>query len=299
MRRVLQEARERGVAAAALYASTWALYRSVGFECAGTRHLATLSPAQVPVLEHGLPVRQATHDDRPAVEALYRELAPAYDGHLDRGGYIWPRLYDVRFGVAAHGLLVHDDDGLAGYVYYRKHPPVAGSFRHRVEICDLLARSPAAWRRLWTVIADMSTMVETVELPSAPHDPLFLHHPEPRFRMTLLENFFARITDLVAFLEGRGYAPGMCGRVELLLHDDVLTDQSGAWCLEVQDGHGHVTRGGKGTVRIDARGLASWATGLLPLTTLSQLGRAEGPPAALRLADGLTTGPAPWMREMF
>jgi predicted acetyltransferase len=299
MRRALRAARARGAAASTLYASTWSLYRGVGYECAGTRQLAKLPPSMVPVFrEHALPVRRATPADLPAVQSLYDGFAAGHDGHLDRGPYIWPRLCGVRLGVAAHGLLVDDDDGLAGYVYYRKHP-IPGLERHRVEVTDACARTPAAWRRLWTVLGDLGTMVDHIEVPTAPHDPLFLWHPDPRFRMQLFENWMVRVTDVVAMLEGRGYGPGIAGRVDLHLDDDVLPEQAGAWRLEVEGGRGRVTRGGTGSLRLGARGLAAWCTGFVSPRTLVQLGLAEGPLALLDLAGSLVAGPAPWMRESF
>ena len=298
MRRALRGARARGAAASSLFASTTALYRGVGYEQAGTRHLAKLPPVMAHGRDHALPVRRATSDDMAAVQALYRGFAASHDGHLDRGSYIWPRLCGVRFGVAAHGLLVDDDDGLAGYVYYRKQS-IPGNERHRVEVTDACARTPAAWRRLWTVLGDLGTMVDHIELPTAPHDPWFLHHPEPRFRMRLHENWLLRVTDVAALLEGRGYGSCVAGRLDFQLDDEVLPEQAGAWRLEVEGGRGRLTRGGAGTLRLDARGLAAWCTGFATPHTLAQLGHAHGPREVLELAGSLMAGPAPWMREMF
>jgi predicted acetyltransferase len=299
MRRALRAARERGAAASTLFASTWSLYRGVGYECAGERHMAKLSPTLAPSFrDPPLPVRRATSDDMPAVQALYRSLAPSHAGHLDRGPYVWPRLCGVRLEVAAQGLLIDDDEGLAGYVYYRKHP-ISGNERHRVEVTDACARTPAAWRRIWTALGDLGTMVDHVELPTAPHDPMFLHHPDPRFRMQLYESWMLRVTDVVAMLEGRGYGPGVAGCVDLRIDDDVLPEQAGAWRLEVEAGQGRLTRGGSGSLRLDARGLAAWCTGFASPHTLVQLGRAEGPRELLDLAGALVAGPMPWMREGF
>ncbi len=298
MRRALRAAHARGAAASSLFASNAALYRRVGYECAGTRHLAELPPLMVQIREHALRVRRATSDDLPAVQALYRGLAASHDGHLDRGPYIWPRLCGVRHGVPAHGLLVDDDDGLAGYVYYRKHA-IPGNERQRVELTDACARTPATWRQLWTVLGDLGTMVDHFEIPTAPHDPLYLHHPDPRFRVRLHENWLLRVTDVVAMLEGRGYGPCVAGRVDLHLDDDVIPEQAGAWRLEVEGGRGRLERGGTGSLRLDARGLAAWCTGFASLHTIVQLGHAEGTHEVLDLAGSIMAGPAPWMREMF
>lgn len=298
MGHALRAARARGAAASSLFASTSALYRRVGYECAGTRHLAKVTPLMAQSREHALAVRRATSDDSAAVQALYRGQAASHDGHLDRGAYVWPRLCGVRHGVAAHGLLVDDDDGLAGYVYYRKHP-IPGNERQRVELTDACARTPAAWRRLWAVLGDLGTMTDHLEIPTAPHDPLYLHHPDPRFPMRLHENWLLRVTDVAAMLEGRGYGPCVAGRVDFQLDDDVLPEQSGAWRLEVEGGRGRLVKGGAGSLRLDARGLAAWCTGFASPHTLAQLGLAHGAREVLDVAGSIMAGPAPWMREMF
>lgn len=301
MRHVLAEARERGFALSTLFASSWALYRKVGYGGAGTRHVASFSPAEIgpaAVHEPGVELRRATADDRPAVEALYRRHALGYPGHLDRGPYIWARIWDTRFGVPAHGVVLHDGEGLAGYAYYRKHYE-PGALRHRMEITDLCARTPAAWRRLWTFLGDHATMVGRIELPTAPHDPMFLHHPDPRMRMSLVDNWFVRVTDIEGFLQGRAYGPALGGTVDLHLDDDVLPEQAGPWRLTVDGGKGRVARGGDGTVRLSPRGLASWTTGFTSLSTLAELGLASGPAEALHRAEALMAGPQPFMREMF
>ncbi|MCX4245169.1 GNAT family N-acetyltransferase [Paraliomyxa miuraensis] len=299
MGRALHEIRAGGVAASSLYASTASLYRRVGYECAGSRHLAELLPLLAPSFREPTPplrARQATPDDLPAVQALYRSVAGHHEGFLDRGPYVWARLCDERFGVRAHGLLFDDDDGLAGYLYYRKHP---GADRHRVEVTDACARSPRAWRRIWIALGDLGTMVDCIELPTAPHDPLYLHHPDPRFAVRLQENWLMRVTDVVAMLEGRGYAPGVAGRVELRLEDPVLPEQAGAWQLEVEGGRGRLVRGGAGRLQLDARGLAAWCSGFVSPHALVQLGLGQGPPPVLELAGAIMAGPQPWMREMF
>lgn len=298
MRRALVEARRSGAAASTLFASTAALYRAVGYESAGTRHLARIAPIMAGIRDHALPVRQATPDDLPAVQALYRQHAPHHHGHLDRGPYVWPRVCGVRHGVPAHGLLVHDDDGLAGYLYYRKHS-IPDNERHRVEVTDACARTPTAWRRLWTLLGDLGTMVDHIEIPTAPHDPLYLHHPEPRFPVRLHECWMLRVTDVAAMLEGCGYGPAVAGSVDLELDDPLLPEQAGAWRLTVEGGSGRLTRGGRGSLRLTARGLAAWSTGFATPRTLAQLGHASGPDEVLELAGSLLAGPPPWMREMF
>jgi len=298
MSRTLAELHAHGVGLATLYASTWSLYRRVGFEVAGTRSLARFPPTLVRGWDHDLSVRIATIEDRPAVAELYRTIAREHDGHLDRCAYIWRRIDDERLDVPAHGLLVDDDEGLAGYVYYRKHM-VPGRGPHRIEIADICARSRMTWQRLWTALADLGAMVESIDLPTAPQDPAFVIHEDPRFRMELLENWMVRVTHVQAALSQRGYPMGVRARVDFDLVDDVIPQQSGRWRLKVADGVGQIERGGEGTIRVEPRGLAALITGFLSGPTLARLGRIQSGSAALAATQAVFAGTSPWMREMF
>lgn len=298
MRGVLGELAERGVALSTLFASTRPLYRKVGYEPAGTRCVARLSPQDIALDERG-PVRRLGEGDHGPVRDLYRAVAAHHAGHLDRGEYVWQRLTGERGGARAYGIAVDDEDGaLEGYLFYRKVPRSIP--HHRVEITDLEATTSRAWRRLWSFVRDLSTrVVDDVTFHTAPADPGLLAHPDPRFELVVVESWMLRVVDARAALVARGYPVGLRAELALDVVDPLLPRNAGRIWLRVADGSAEVEPGGPGRVRLDAGALAAVYAGFLDPRALARLGRVEGSPADLAAAAAVFAGPAPWMREIF
>jgi predicted acetyltransferase len=298
MRGVLGELAERGVALSALFASTRPLYRKVGYEPAGARYRASLSPQDLAIDERG-PVRRLGEDDHGPVRELYRAAAAHHAGHLDRGDYVWHRLTSERAGARAYGVAVDGEGGaLEGYLFYRKVP---GHIPYQaVEITDLAATTPRAWRRLWSFVRDLSTrVVDHIAFYTAPSDPGLLVHPDPRFAVALIETWMLRVVDARAALIARGYPPDLRAELALDVVDPLLPRNAGRIWLRVADGVAAVEPGGPGRVRLDVGALAALYAGFLDPRALAQLGRVEASPTDLAAAAAVFAGPAPWMREIF
>ncbi|MCA9670193.1 MAG: GNAT family N-acetyltransferase [Myxococcales bacterium] len=300
LRATLDEARERGLALSTLYASNHKLYGSVGYAPAGSRFLARLDPSAVdPRLSSG-PLRAASAQDYPVVEALYGAAAARTPGFLDRGGYIWPRVRETRRGLTAHGLLLLDEDSgePCGYVYVRLRSE--GEWQV-LEITDAVAADAATWRRVWGAVNSVGTMVRRIEWSSAPHDPLYLALEHARAELRLHENWMLRVVDARGALEARGYASALSLSIDVELHDDGRDAER--LHLEVSAGGARCSTSSASvapSVRLDARGLAALYSGFAAPALLRQRGLLEGGDAAADEALGaLFAGPAPWMREAF
>ncbi len=294
MRAALAEMKDEGAATSVLYASNMPLYRGVGYEVAGSAFAAEIRPTVIRAQRHDLRTRALTADDDDAVAAI--EAASANNGALDRGPYIRKRIRS-RFGTDATGLAMVDSDGVVqGYLYVR--PESAGAGRHHLVLTDIGARSPAAWRAAWSVLADLATMVDRVRFTTAPTDPFLLAQPHPLAAVRLFENWMVRVLDTPALLQGRGYGPGLAGRVDLLV-DDADGFCGGRFRLDVDQGRATVRPGGDGTVRMDRLGLATISTGFRTPAQAADLGLVEGPADALALLGSLLAAPAPWMRDLF
>ena len=297
MQEAVREIRSLGAGLSALFASTRPLYRKAGYEVAGVRCSVDVLAREIPIQERSLSVRLATEDDLPAVTALYEAQAPAYPGFLDRGRYIWPRLTKERFGKAAYGLLFEGDDGLEGYVYYRKHPN-PGS-RAQLELTDCVARTSAAWRRIWVALRDQGTMVESIKLWTAANDPLLVAFPDPRFSLRVWETWMLRVCDVESALRARGYPTGLDVVLDFDVRDAAIPDNAGHWRLRIRDGEGHIERGGSGTIRLDTRALASLYAGFTTPEAMSALDLLDAPADARAKLTAAFAGPQAWMREMF
>ncbi len=298
MRSLVREVAERGVALSALYASTAALYRKIGYDAAGNRCLATMLAREIPFDERGLEVRASSDADTERVHALYRRAAADHPGFLDRGSYMWPRVTDVRFGTPAHGLLVEADGALEGYVYYRKVRGGATD-RHHLHVTDMVGVTPRAVRRVWTILRDMGTMLETIVIPTSSTDPFQLALPDPRHAVKLYDRWMIRVANLPAAISARGWPPGLNATLHLDVTDDVVDTNAGRWILHIADGVGTAERGGKGTVAITARGLASLYAGYASPATLAAIGQLQTDSTHYATLAAPFAGPVAWMRDHF
>ncbi|MEQ1504476.1 MAG: GNAT family N-acetyltransferase [Myxococcota bacterium] len=296
MRQVLLELWEDGFPLTALYASNQPLYRSVGYEQAGAHFHGVLRPRDIDVREtEGGRTTIATAADRPEVEALYREHAINRPGHLDRGPYVWARLWHPLDGAQSHVALLRDErDKLEAYVQYTQLRRDEGLV---MKVTDAASRTSRGWRRIWTHLRDASTIVSEIRLSTSPTDPLFVLQPHPYMKMTLYEPWMLRVIDPIAALEGRGYAKGQPERLTFKVVDPMMGDQS--LTMDVVDGRAKVKKGGDPTARIYIRGLSAMYSGYLSPFEAAALGLVEAGQRSLAAMQALFAGPSPWMRDFF
>jgi predicted acetyltransferase len=297
MTEALREMAGRGGAISTLYASNQGLYRRVGYEAAGSRFRAHLRHTDVRLDARELTTKLVTPADEPRIHALYGAVARTRPGFLDRGPYIWPRQHGTRLGVSAKGLLFENERGeLEGYVFYRH---TGGAVRGSCEVADLVASTTRGHRQVWSALADMASIVDGYVVYTAPHDPAYLVHADPRFEVAHVENWMVRLVDVRRALLERGWPRGLSVALELAVRDDVLPANEGRIVLTLHDGQASVEEGGRGAIEIDVRGLAQLYTGFADPCTVAALGRLTAGEGDLQALAAAFTGPLPWMQEMF
>jgi predicted acetyltransferase len=100
-----------------------------------------------------------------------------------------------------------------------------------------------------------------------------------------------RVNDVKLALEARGYA--VDGEAHLEIDDDLIPQNRGRFVLTVKSGRGTVRRGGRGSTRLDIRGLAAIYSGFLSCAQAAAVGHASGDDVPL------FAGPVPWMADLF
>jgi predicted acetyltransferase len=197
------------------------------------------------------------------------------DGALDRGDYIWDRVFAPRTG-AMTGYVVEDASqpgGIGGYVFLRLKPP-AGPGRYEVHVTDLVATSPDAAATLWSFLAGFGSMAEDLVFTAGIMHPLFTLIDEPRWlRLTFKDYWMLRIVHVENALLARGYAKAVSAELHLDITDESLPANSGRYTLTVERGVPRVTRGGEGTFKADIRGLAQLYSGQYAPAVLATAGR--------------------------
>jgi predicted acetyltransferase len=293
--RTLRELHDDGVPLSSLYPATQTLYRKSGYEQGGTRYQITLKPGEIRLRDRGSGIREATEADRPAMAEVYRDVARVQDGHLDRGSYIWDRIYEWR-DTPADGFVVEENGAIQGYVTFIKKTRDSGGYD--LQLTDFVARTPGAGRALWGFLHDFRSMVPEMSWYAGPSSTLLPLLPEQPYRIQLQMIWMTRIVDVVRALETRGYPPGAKVSLDLEVIDTVLFENRDRFVLDVEDGVGRVRHGGQGRLRMDIRGLVPLYTGFMSAPALRNAGLLEGEEATLEAAR-VFAGPAPGMPDMF
>ncbi len=213
MTRLVRECHADGTALSTLYASTQSLYRQVGYEQAGVRQLFRLpTSAAKPeagdasvTLEalnsHAAPTPNA--EDLAALRECYAKCAAASDGFLDRGMYIWNRIFKNRDEVF-HGYACRDGPGgpVEGYLFMvqRRLP----EFRFDVHLSDFCFRTARAGRRLLAFLSDFGMMARDVTFAGGAWHPALALLPQQKYAVDAREFWMLRVTHVRRALLERG-----------------------------------------------------------------------------------------------
>ncbi|MFO0711275.1 MAG: GNAT family N-acetyltransferase [Sandaracinus sp.] len=288
----LAEAREEGVPLAALYASSVAVYRSIGFEQAGTTIRWSAPIATLPRGDHGLAcVPFDPREDR-SLRALYDARARRWNGHLERSEAIWQRIAAPYKGLA-RGYRFGPDDAPEGYVVYQHEPGANLAFA--VVVKDLVLTTPRAVARAMALLSDLRSLATELRWLGAASDPIVSLLPEQTAKPVEHGRWMLRILDPRRALALRGYAHA--GHVRVRVHDPLFGDV--ALALEAKDGRAEVHVIDDAPLRIDTRALAALYAGATHPDTLALMGLAEGPRDELHALATLLSDREPWLCDWF
>jgi predicted acetyltransferase len=294
----LEELHTQHVPLSVLYPATRTLYRRVGYESAGCRFELRVTPRAIGRLKGTLDVRLLDDDDLPAVRALYESFARHHNGTIWRSDYLWLRHWKPanelsrRFGV-------YRDGKLEGYMLALQRPSKEVPGHSDLVLTDILAGTRDAGLTLLAVLADHSSLSETITWYGGSHDPIAMLLTERDYSVKLMAHWMLRIVDVVGALEARRYRAGASGELHLEVRDDVLSHNHGRFVLSVTEGRGTVRPGGQGGVSLDVRDLAALYTGFQTPHDLQATGSLVGDDAGLATAAALFSGSAPWMSDFF
>ncbi len=296
--------RERGEVVAGLFPASVALYRSVGFEVAGSyvqrriaaAHLSTLEPAP------GVEVRRGSPADVGAVRRCYGRLAMAIDGALLRSDAWFARR--IPDDLADTVLYVIDDpatkDEVAGYAAYR-YGSARAPYDYSVIVAEVHADTPEGLRALWRVVGSSGTQAPDVEVLGPAEEPLWLllGATDPTAVRTEIR-WMLRLIDAPAAVAARGWNPTVRGSVDIEVFDGQAPWNAGRWRLTVEGGQARLEKGGAGTVEVSIQGPSCWWAGYMGGRALARaglVGSADG--QALATFDGLGATSPPILVDFY
>lgn len=293
LREMLEEQRDLGVPLLSLYPATTTFYRRAGFERAAQRVIYELPLAALGLRDYSLDAAPVEPAQLELLKGLYARRAAGSSSFIDRPDFYWQRM--LAPGEKPTYSFVALRDGVPeGYVLF-----LHAAWGEALQVRDLVALTPAAGRRLLTVLADHRSILDTVRLPAGPHDPLLFLLPEQKQKVHNALDLMLRIIDLPAALAARGYPVGVAAELHLEVVDELLPANQGRFVLRVADGAGQAERGGQGRLRLHIRDLAALYSGYFTPHELLLASEVTADAASLAAAAQIFAGPRPWLPDMF
>jgi predicted acetyltransferase len=289
----LAELHRQAVPIATLYPATTVFYRRAGFERASQRLLYDVPLAAIGVRDYTLEAVPAGPDEYPIIRQLYAQQAARATAFIDRPAFYWEDILDPK-DKRTYKFIVQRDGVPEGYVVFSH-----ASWGESLRVSDIVALTPAAGRRLLTLLADHRSMIETVRLPGGPNDTLLFLMAEQKQKLSWALDLMLRIVDVTGALEARGYPAGVSAELHLDVQDELLPWNNGCFVLAVADRRASVRSGGAGRLSLHVRDLAALYSGYLTPAELRAAGSLDGPEAALATAAQIFAGPRPWTPDMF
>ena len=246
----------RGQVVSALYPTTAALYRRVGFEVVGWFTRRSIPLAEVPTAPaDGIEWRRVAIDD-PAFASVGEPMIAAHDGWFrpDRNWVarnVHHRTKDTKTNRFAY---VGRRDGRDVTALAYRYAPADPFYELEVEALVGID-GPAVAAGLAFLAANGTTAREI--RTSLPSSILSLHLPHMQ-RATIESDWpwMLRIVDAPGAIAARGWPTGVAGRVALSLTDRACPANTGNWVLEIADGVAQLSPGGPGDVEVTAPELA-------------------------------------------
>lgn len=291
----LELLRERGEAISTLFPATTRLYRSMGWELAGTWGQSQLPTRALRALPDGDPrgLRRGSLEDLGLIAACHARVAPTMSGWVSRSDPWWQRRL-APLTQEHHYLYLVERDGRAdGYVLY-DHGSDA-----KLIVRELVATTRDSLLSLWRMLAEHASIFQNISLQAAPEEPLLLLLPEQELTVTRTWKWMTRLVDAPSAIAMRGFPARTWLKVSLDLQDEAAPWNRGHWELEVEGGRGGLKRGGDGRVRLDINALSSLYTGWAQATALARAGLMNGPDEDLAALDHAFCGPTPWLLDFF
>jgi predicted acetyltransferase len=270
----------RGYPLSALYPATMPIYRSLGWELAGAKHMFTVPARSLLALREpdeaaaageaghrDVPIRRATPAD---VKTVITLIGDAHRDARDAGPLTWDEGPAAEW-LGRDGLYSYlaGDDGFAAYRWAD-----GGLWVEHVH-----ARTPETLRALWSVIASHGTVADTVTGWIAPNDPFWWLTRERDATITRRSMWMLRVVDAPSAVAARGFPPGVEASVPLTINDPTRPANSGHWQLTVADGAGTLTPNGAAPapapLTLGPRGMGALYAGI-PVRTLRLSGLAAG-----------------------
>ncbi|WP_017651360.1 GNAT family N-acetyltransferase [Fortiea contorta] len=296
LQHTLKELHSQGVPISVLYPATQRLYRKAGYEQGGNYCFWEVSTDSIEVREQPLPLTPISPINHQDLNHPYSQQAKLIDGYLDRHSAIWQGILRTKNQEPIYGYLMGTAQQPQGYIIFTQERTENGPI---LSVRDWVMLTPTACQSFWSFLAKHRSQIERVCWKSGAIDSLTLLLPEQTAKVRYQKRWMLRVVDVVQALSARGYPLGIEAELHLEVQDDLLAANNGKFILSVANGRGEVTKGGKGELQLDIKGLATLYTGFFTPTQLQLMGKLATTTTALSAATQIFAGISPTMVDFF
>lgn len=295
MQHTVKELYTNGVPISVLYPATQRLYRKAGYEQAGSACVWEI-PALSIHQEQPLSVKPVVPINLEVFHDLYQKQARLNNGYLDRSQFMWQDVNQPLEKQTLYAYLIGEANQPQGYIIFSQHRDKDGTI---LRIRDWVVLTTAAAQTFWSFLANHRSQIDKIRWRSSPVDFLSLLLPEQTAKVKHISRWMLRVVDVVKALEKRGYPTKIQTELHLEVEDDLIAENNGKFILSVANGRGEVTKGGKGELKLDIKGLAPLYTNLFTPQQLQISGKLQATETSLDAASQIFAGSSPWMIDFF
>jgi predicted acetyltransferase len=296
MQHTVKELYDNGVPISVLYPATQRLYRKAGYEQAGATCIWEIPAESIQVREQLLPVKPVVPINLELFHDLYHKQARLNNGYLERNQFIWQNVNQPLEKQTPYAYIIGETDQPQGYIIFSQHRDKDGTI---LRIRDWVVLTTAAAQTFWSFLANHRSQIDKIHWRSSPVDALTLLLPEQTAKIKHISRWMLRVIDVVKALEKWGYPKNIQTELHLEIEDDLIAENNGKFILSIANGRGEVTKGGKGELQLDIKGLAPLYTGLFTPQQLQIAGKLQATETSLDTATQIFAGSSPWMVDFF
>jgi predicted acetyltransferase len=163
-------------------------YRKYGWEILNEQKKLTIEKINLKCLEAqpGFVRRYSKETHNEVIENIYKQFCTLHSGMLKRDTKWW--IENVYSEVSQVAVYYHSENDAKGYILYQVKDK-------KMKVEELVALDHHARIGLWNFICQHDSMIETVTLNLASHDPFPYFLPQPKVKTEFTPYFMARVVD--------------------------------------------------------------------------------------------------------
>jgi predicted acetyltransferase len=271
----VREMRDLGFPVSYLFPFSYRYYGKFGWSIAAKRLVyQDFTIASIQPQSRWASVRALLPEEYHLLKPVYTAGLPKYNGPLVRDEVLWERRFEFYRGDRVQPYLVEDGETAVGY-FVCEDLLEQGKFGYETNVNEFVFLNELACASMFNFLRCLPTNVMRIRVNSPELPNLWQYFREPFVDTRLFSGFQARVVDMKAALEQRGYPEDVSASVTFSVADEHGPWNEGTWTVTVEGGAARVEQsGGSAGVELSIQEFSSIFIGLLdPLA----LGRGEAP----------------------